>query len=66
MAYEVSFTPPSSALKAKAPRSTKDLGSILYEADWEIAEMSKDYLKYARENAKRFGAVVGARSMSAR
>ncbi len=54
--HEVSFTPPSYALKAKAPRGKKDLGSILIEADQGIAEMSKDYLEYAREDAKRLGA----------
>ena len=46
---EVKFTPPSYALKAKAPLGKNDLGSILTEADQGIADMSKDYLEYARE-----------------
>ena len=55
--YEVEFTPPSHMLKAKATRSTKDLRSILIEADQGIAELSKDYLEYAREDAKRLGVI---------
>ena len=54
--YEVEYTPPSYALKAKAPRSKKDLGEMLIEADQGLAEMSKDYIDYAREDAKRLGA----------
>jgi len=54
--YEVEYTPPSYALKAKAPRSKKDLGEMLIEADRGLAEMSTDYLDYAREDAKRLGA----------
>ena len=53
---EVKFTPPSFALKAKAPPSKNDLGSILLEADQGIADMSKDYLDYARDDARRLGA----------
>ena len=58
--YEVEVTPPSYALKAKAPRSKKDLDSILVEVDRELAAMSKDYLEYAREDAKRLGEACNA------
>ncbi len=58
--FEVQFTRPSYALKAKAPRSNKDLGSILIEADQGITEMSKEYLAYAREDAKRLAAACDA------
>lgn len=53
---EVKFTPPSYALKAKAPRSDKDLDSILIEVEQGFAEMAGDYLDYARQDAKRLGA----------
>ena len=53
---DVKFTPPSYALKAKAPRGKKDLGSVLLDADQGLTEMSEDYLDYAREDAKRLGA----------
>lgn len=53
---DVSFTPPSFALKAKVPVSNKKLSSVLAGADQGIVDMSGDYLESARQDAKALGA----------
>ncbi len=57
---KVEFTPPSYALKAKAPPSDKDLETVQAQVEQHITETSGDYLDYAKKDAERLGAACDA------
>lgn len=50
---DVEFTPPSYLLKAKAPKTNRDLNTVLFEADNAVAALSQDYEKWVKDDLKK-------------